>query len=177
MSRIGKHAVEIPSGVTCELRGCEVFVKGKLGELSFRIPQQIKPELSGDKLALHPKQQTKEAISLWGMSRNLVNNLVKGVHQGFVVDLEIEGVGYRASVQGKTLKLQLGFSHDIDFPIPEGVQIRCDKPTQISVSGIDKQQVGQVAAKIKAFRPPEPFKGKGIRLKGEFVPRKQGKKK
>lgn len=177
MSRIGKHAVKIPSGVTCELRGREVFVKGKLGELSLRIPQQVEPELSGDELALRPKQQTKEAISLWGTSRSLVNNLVIGAHQGFVVDLEIEGVGYRASVQGKILKLQLGFSHDVDFPIPEGIQIRCDKPTQISVSGIDKQQVGQVAAKIKAFRPPEPFKGKGIRRKGEFVPRKQGKKK
>ena len=177
MSRIGKHAVDIPSGVTCELREREVFVKGKLGELSFQLPRQVELDLSSDKLTLRPLQETKESRSLWGMSRNVVRNLVTGVHQGFVVDLEIEGVGYRASVQGKTLKLQLGFSHDIDFSIPEDIQIRCDKPTQISVSGIDKQKVGQIAAKIKAFRPPEPFKGKGIRLKGEFVPRKQGKKK
>jgi large subunit ribosomal protein L6 len=177
MSRIGKHAVEVPSGVTCELRGREVFAKGKLGELFFHIPTGIEPELSDGKIFLRPLQKTKEILSLWGTSRNIIKNIVTGVHEGFSVNLEIEGVGYRASVQGRNLKLQLGYSHDIDFPIPEGIQVKCDKPTLMTISGADKQKVGQVAAKIKSYRPPEPFNGKGIRKQGQFILRKQGKKK
>ncbi|MGL5719977.1 MAG: 50S ribosomal protein L6 [Alphaproteobacteria bacterium] len=177
MSRIGKHAIDVPAGVTCELRGREVFVKGKLGELFFQVPSGVEPEFSDGKILFRPMQKTKELISLWGTSRSIVKNIVTGVHEGFSINLEIEGVGYRASVQGKNLKLQLGYSHDVDLPIPEGIQIKCDKPTLVTISGADKQKVGQVAAKIKSYRPPEPFNGKGIRKQGQFILRKQGKKK
>jgi len=130
-----------------------------------------------NQIVVTPKEQTKIARSMWGMQRSLAQNLVTGVSEGFSKELEIQGVGYRANLQGKMLKLQLGYSHDIDFPIPDGIQIECERPTAVKISGIDKQQVGQVAAKIRSFRPPEPYKGKGVRYVGEYIFRKEGKKK
>ena len=177
MSRIGNKPVDVPDGVTIDLANRALTAKGKLGELSMHVVDQVEISHADNQLVVTPKDQSKVSRSMWGMQRSLAHNLVTGVSEGFVKELEIQGVGYRANLQGKTLKLQLGHSHDIDFPIPEGIAIECERPTAIRIKGIDKQQVGQVAAKIRAFRPPEPYKGKGVRYVGEYVFRKEGKKK
>ncbi len=177
MSRVGKHPVVIPSGVDVALVGHEVKVKGKLGELSTMFTDDVVIGIADGLVSVTPSNQGKRAHAMWGTSRSIIDNMVTGVTEGFKVALEIHGVGYRASVEGKTLTLQLGFSHDVKYPMPEGIKIECEKPTQIVVSGIDRQRVGQVAAEIRKFRKPEPYKGKGIRYVGEWVRRKEGKKK
>ncbi|MCK5495019.1 MAG: 50S ribosomal protein L6, partial [Hyphomicrobiaceae bacterium] len=175
MSRIGKQPVMIPSNVTAAITDQEVKVKGPKGELSFTVPQQIKVQKSEAGIEVTLAEETKLARAMWGMSRTLVANLVTGVTEGFEKKLEITGVGYRAAVKGSNLELQLGFSHDVAFAIPDGIQVKCPKPTEIVVTGIDKQKVGQAAAEIRRFRPPEPYKGKGIRYAGEHIIRKAGK--
>jgi large subunit ribosomal protein L6 len=177
MSRIGKKPVAIPGGVTAAVNGQEVKVKGPKGELKHVLVDSIMAKLDQDGVVVTPREDSNEARAMWGMSRTLIANLVAGVTEGFTKKLEITGVGYRAAVQGSNLQLQLGYSHDIAYPIPEGIQVVCLKPTEIVITGIDKQKVGQVAAEIRGFRPPEPYKGKGIRYAGEFILRKEGKKK
>ena len=177
MSRIGKKPVALPGGVTAQLNGQEVKVKGPKGELSHVLVDELIAKLEDDGIEVAMREDTKEARAMWGMSRTMVANLIAGVTEGFTKKLEITGVGYRAAVQGQNLQLQLGYSHDIDFPIPQGIQVQCPKPTDIVVTGIDKQKVGQVAAEIRRFRPPEPYKGKGVRYAGEYILRKEGKKK
>ncbi len=177
MSRVGKHPVVIPSGVDVAIVGQQVKVKGKLGELSAMLTDDVAIDIGDGLVTVKPRNQGKRARSMWGTSRSIIDNMITGVSQGFKVALEIQGVGYRASVAGKTLTLQLGFSHDIEFAMPEGIKIECEKPTQIVVSGIDRQRVGQVAAEIRKYRKPEPYKGKGIRYVDEWVRRKEGKKK
>jgi large subunit ribosomal protein L6 len=177
MSRIGKKPVAIPSGVTAAVNGQEVQVKGPKGVLKHVLVDDIIAKLDQGEIEIAMREDTKVARAMWGMSRTLVANLIAGVTEGFTKKLEITGVGYRASVQGHNVQLQLGYSHDIAYPIPEGIQVVCPKPTEIVVTGIDKQKVGQVAAELRRFRPPEPYKGKGIRYAGEFILRKEGKKK
>ena len=177
MSRIGKKPVPVPSGVTATINGQTVEVKGPKGELSFMLNDNVLAEMKDGGIQVDPRGNSKTARSMWGMSRTMVQNIVTGVSDGFERKLEITGVGYRAQVQGTNLQLALGFSHDVLFPIPEGIDIKCPKPTEIVISGIDKQTVGQVAAEIRKFRPPEPYKGKGVRYAGEFIVRKEGKKK
>jgi large subunit ribosomal protein L6 len=177
MSRVGKNPVAVPDGVQVAVDGQDVSVKGKLGEMAYTVNDEVEVGLDDSSLWVKPRSQTKRARSLWGTSRARLQNLVTGVTQGFTVELEITGVGYRAAVEGKALNLQLGYSHEVKFPIPEGVSIACPTPTQISLTGIDKQQVGQAAAVIRAYRPPEPYKGKGIKYRGEQILRKEGKKK
>jgi large subunit ribosomal protein L6 len=177
MSRIGKKSVAVPSGVTASVDGQNVKMKGPKGELSFVLHQEVSAKLEDGAITVTPRSQEKIARSMWGMSRTMVQNLATGVTTGFERKLEIEGVGYRAAVQGKNLQLSLGYSHEVLYPIPDGIQIACTKPTEITISGINKQQVGQVAAEIRDFRPPEPYKGKGVRYAGEFIFRKEGKKK
>ncbi|MEM8799006.1 MAG: 50S ribosomal protein L6 [Pseudomonadota bacterium] len=177
MSRIGKKPIGVPSGVTVEVKDSELSVKGPKGLLSMALLDQVKVNVEDGQIAVSPVNKTKEARSTWGMQRTLISNLVEGVTSGFTKKLEITGVGYRAQVKGKVLNLQLGFSHDIDFPIPEGVDIKTPDQTTIEISGIDKQKVGQVAAVIRGYRPPEPYKGKGVRYAGEYIFRKEGKKK
>jgi large subunit ribosomal protein L6 len=177
MSRIGKVAVPIPDGVTATLEGQTVTVKGPKGELAVVLVEEVLAKMQEGDIKLAPRDESKRSRSMWGLSRSLVANIVTGVTEGYVKSLEINGVGYRAEVQGKNVKLNLGFSHDVLFPIPEGIDIKCPKPTQIVISGIDKQKVGQVAAEIRRYRKPEPYKGKGIKYVGEYVFRKEGKKK
>src|SRR3982075_1998028 len=177
MSRIGKKAVAIPSGVPASVEGQTVKMKGPKGALEFVLPKEVSAKMDKAGIQIDPRDETKRARSMWGTSRTLVANLVTGVTKGFERRLEITGVGYRASVQGKNLQIALGYSHDIVHAIPDGITIVTPKPTEIVVTGIDKQQVGQVAANIRDYRPPEPYKGKGIRFAGEFIFRKQGKKK
>jgi large subunit ribosomal protein L6 len=177
MSRIGKKPVAIPGGVTAAIDGQEVKVKGPKGELRHVLVDQVIAKSGEDGIEIAMREDTKEARAMWGMSRTLVANLVTGVTDGFTKKLEITGVGYRAAVQGQALQLQLGHSHDINYAIPKGIEVKCPKPTEIEISGIDKQQVGQVAAEIRRFRPPEPYKGKGVRYAGEYILRKEGKKK
>lgn len=177
MSRIGKKPVPIPSGVTASVDGQQVAVKGPKGELKHVLVDEVIAKLEDGSIEVAPRDETQAARAMWGMSRTLVANLVTGVTEGFTKKLEITGVGYRAAVQGSNVQLQLGYSHDILFPIPEGIQVQCLKPTEIVITGIDKQKVGQVAAEIRRFRPPEPYKGKGVRYAGEFILRKEGKKK
>jgi len=177
MSRIGKKPVTIPGGVTASVDGQQVKVKGPKGELSHVLVDEVIAKTGEDGIEIAMREDTKEARAMWGMSRTLVANLVTGVTEGFSKTLEITGVGYRAALQGQNLQLQLGFSHDVLYPIPQGIQVQCPKPTEIVVSGIDKQQVGQVAAEIRRYRPPEPYKGKGVRYAGEYILRKEGKKK
>jgi large subunit ribosomal protein L6 len=177
MSRIGKKPVAIPAGVTAKIDGQLVSVKGGKGTLSFAAPEDVTVFLGEGGIEVSPRNETKRARALWGMSRSMVNNLVIGVSKGFERKLEITGVGYKAAVSGKNLQLSLGFSHDVSFPIPEGIAIVAPKPTEVAISGIDKRQVGQVAAEIRALRPPEPYKGKGVKYAGEFIFRKEGKKK
>lgn len=178
MSRIGKHPVAVPSGVTVAVEGQRVSAKGKLGELSAQLPPEVSVVLEDGRVTVAPRdKEEKRARAMWGMSRSLVQNLVKGVSEGYTRKLEISGVGYRAAVEGKILNLQLGYSHDIKFAIPEDVKIVCDSPTAITISGADKQRVGQIAAEIRAFRKPEPYKGKGVKYAEERILRKEGKKK
>jgi large subunit ribosomal protein L6 len=177
MSRVGKNPVRIPEGVMVEIAGQNITAKGKLGELSLILSDEVEVGKDGDQIWVKPRNEELLAQKLWGTSRGLINNLISGVNEGFERNLEINGVGYRAQVQGKELIMQLGFSHEIRFPIPEGIDIKCSDQTHISIRGADKQLVGQTVAKIRAFRPPEPYKGKGIRREGEYVFRKEGKKK
>ena len=177
MSRIGKYPVAIPQGVTVEVAGSTITAKGKLGTLKLPVSGEVIAAVQDGKVVVKPKTETKRARVHWGTTRALVNNMVTGVSKGFTKNLEIEGVGYRAAVQGKNLVLQLGYSHDVTFPIPEDVKIACERPTAISISGADKQRVGQIAAVLRAFRKPEPYKGKGIKYAAEQIRRKEGKKK
>jgi large subunit ribosomal protein L6 len=177
MSRIGKRPVELPSGVTAAVSGQTVEVKGPKGTRSFTATDDVDVKLEENLIRVAPRGPSKRARQQWGMTRTQVANLVTGVTEGFRKELAITGVGYRAQVLDKVLKLQLGYSHDVEYAIPEGIEVVCAKPTEISVSGIDQQQVGQVAAEIRAWRKPEPYKGKGVRYKGEYIFRKEGKKK
>ncbi|HVI27536.1 50S ribosomal protein L6 [Hansschlegelia sp.] len=177
MSRIGKKPVDVPSGVTAAVDGQNIKVKGPKGELAFRAHDDVVVEFKDGKISVQPREDTKRARSMWGMSRTMVQNLVTGVTTGFEKKLEISGVGYRAAVQGKNLVLALGYSHDVVYPIPDGIQIVAGKPTELTVSGVERQRVGQVAAEIRDFRRPEPYKGKGVKYAGEFIFRKEGKKK
>lgn len=177
MSRIGKKAVPVPTGVTANIEGQTVKVKGPKGALQLVLPDDVVIKMEEGAVKVDPRNETKRARSMWGTSRTLVSNLITGVTKGFEQKLEIVGVGYRASVQGKNLQLALGYSHDVVYPIPEGIAITTPKPTEVLIAGIDKQKVGQVAAEIRAFRPPEPYKGKGVKYAGEYIFRKEGKKK
>ena len=177
MSRIGKKPVAIPAGVTAKLEGQSIAVKGAKGELNFTAPEEVAITVEGNVIHVNPLRQDKRSRALWGMTRAQVQNLVLGVTKGFEKKLEINGVGYKAAVAGKNLQLSLGYSHDVVYPIPAGVTITAPKPTEITVAGIDKRQVGQIAAEIRAFRGPEPYKGKGVKYEGEFIFRKEGKKK
>jgi large subunit ribosomal protein L6 len=177
MSRIGKNPVEVPEGVTVDIAGQLVTAKGKLGELSTTLVNEVEVSREDNLISVSPKDDSVMARKMWGTTRSNIHNMVVGVSEGFSKDLEISGVGYRAQVQGKELVLQLGFSHDVKHPIPEGIDIKCADQTHISVSGIDKQKVGQTAAVIRSYRPPEPYKGKGVRYAGEYIIRKEGKKK
>jgi len=177
MSRIGKKAVTIPSGVTANVEGQTVKMKGPKGALELVLPAEVKATLDKGSIKVDPRNETKRARAMWGTSRTLVSNLVAGVTKGFERKLEINGVGYRAAVQGKNLQIALGYSHDVVYPIPAGIAITTPKPTEVLISGIDRQKVGQVAAEIRAFRRPEPYKGKGVKYAGEYIFRKEGKKK
>jgi large subunit ribosomal protein L6 len=177
MSRIGKKAVAVPAGVTASVEGQTVTMKGPKGALQFVVPDDIIVKMDKGTVKVDPRSETKRALAMWGTSRTLVANLIAGVTKGFEEKLEITGVGYRATLQGKNLQIALGFSHDIIYPIPDGITIATPKPTEIVVTGIDKQKVGQVAAEIRGFRPPEPYKGKGVKYAGEYIFRKEGKKK
>ncbi|HUO99892.1 MAG TPA: 50S ribosomal protein L6 [Rhizomicrobium sp.] len=177
MSRVGNSPVTVPAGVTIQLNGRKLSAKGKLGELHIDVSEQVEAKVEGGKVVFAPVNDSKKARMMWGTTRNLVRNMVTGVSQGFRKNLEISGVGYRAAVQGKTLQLQLGYSHDVNFPIPDDVTIKCEKPTAITITGRDKQRVGQIAAEIRAYREPEPYKGKGIKYDTETILRKEGKKK
>ncbi len=177
MSRIGKQPIDLPGGVTAAISGQTVEVKGPKGTRSFTATDDVDVTIGDNVIRIAPRGSSKRARQQWGMARTQVANLVTGVTEGFKKELEITGVGYRAQLLGKVLKLQLGYSHDVEYAIPDGVEVVCAKPTEISISGIDQQRVGQVAAEIRAWRKPEPYKGKGIRYKGEYIFRKEGKKK
>ena len=177
MSRIGKKPVAIPAGVTARLDGQSIAVKGAKGELEFTAPNEVRVTIDGGVIHVAPHGEDKRARAMWGTARARIQNLVAGVTKGFEKKLEISGVGYKAAVAGKNLQLSLGYSHDVVFPIPTGVTIATPKPTEITIAGIDKRQVGQVAAEIRAFRRPEPYKGKGVKYADEFIFRKEGKKK
>ena len=177
MSRIGKKAVPVPAGVTVNVAGQNVSVKGPKGELKMALVEHVLAKLEDGQVKVDPRDQTKLARSCWGMSRTMISNMIKGVTEGYSRSLEISGVGYRAAIQGKSLQLNLGYSHDVAYPVPEGIEIKTPKPTEIVITGIDKQRVGQVAAEIREFRGPEPYKGKGVKYAGERIFRKEGKKK
>jgi len=177
MSRIGKKPVVVPAGVTAKVDGQLVSVKGAKGQLEFLVPDEVSVTQQDNAIKVDPRSDSKRARTLWGTARARVNNIVVGVTKGFEKKLEISGVGYRAAVQGKNLQLALGYSHDVNFPIPAGITIVTPKPTEITISGIDKQLVGQIAAEIRALRGPEPYKGKGVKYVDEFIFRKEGKKK
>ena len=177
MSRIGLNPVAIPDGVTVDIIGRQMTAKGKLGEQSLTFVDEVEPSLDGDQLNVKPTSDTVKARSLWGTYRSLAQNLVIGVSEGFTRVLDINGVGYRAAIQGKSLNLQLGHSHDINFPIPDDIKIDCPTQTEVVITGVDKQLVGSIAAKIRSFRPPEPYKGKGVKYREEQIVRKEGKKK
>ncbi|MGB0507183.1 MAG: 50S ribosomal protein L6 [Pikeienuella sp.] len=177
MSRIGKKPIEMPGGVSASVSGQTIEVKGPKGTRSFTATDDVTISVDGQAVSVTPRGLSKRSRQQWGMTRTQVQNLVIGVSDGFKKELEIQGVGYRATLQGKSLKLALGYSHDVVYEVPEGIEIKAPKPTEIEITGIDQQQVGQVAAEIRRWRKPEPYKGKGIRYKGEFVFRKEGKKK
>ncbi|MCY4478508.1 MAG: 50S ribosomal protein L6 [Rhodospirillales bacterium] len=177
MSRVGKNPVSVPDGVEVTIDGAAVAVKGKLGSLRATIAPEVSAQVDNGQVSVTARGDDKRSRQMWGLTRSIINNMVVGVSQGFHKDLQIEGVGYRAAVEGKTLTLDLGYSHRIRYPIPDGIEIACERPTAIRVTGYDRQAVGQVAAEIRAFRKPEPYKGKGIRYVGEYVRRKEGKKK
>lgn len=177
MSRVGKNPVKLVDGVTAEINGQTVKVKGKLGELTMQVHDSVAAKLENGEIVVSPRDDSRETRALWATMRNLIKNMVQGVSAGYTKVLEIQGVGYRANLQGSNLNLQLGFSHDINFPIPDGIKMAVEKQTKITITGIDKQQVGQVAADIYRMKPPEPYKGKGIRYEGQQILRKEGKKK
>ena len=177
MSRIGKKPVELPAGVSASVSGQTIEVKGPKGTRSFKATDDVTMTVDGNTVTVEPRGKSKRARQQWGMSRTMVANLATGVSEGFKKELELSGVGYRAQMQGNTLKLSLGYSHDVNFEVPEGITVTAPKPTDVIVEGIDEQQVGQVAANIRAWRKPEPYKGKGIKYKGEYIFRKEGKKK
>lgn len=177
MSRVGKYPVEIPQGVQVALSGGLLTVKGKLGELKLPLTDQVETRVEGNKVVTAPRGNARAARMMWGTTRANIANMVRGVSAGYSRSMEITGTGYRAAVQGKNLVLNLGFSHDVVFPIPDGIRITCERPTAVKVEGTDKRLVGQVAAEIRGFRPPEPYKGKGVRYADETIRRKEGKKK
>ncbi|MBV9827027.1 MAG: 50S ribosomal protein L6 [Alphaproteobacteria bacterium] len=177
MSRIGKNPVEIPQGVQIDMAGQTLTAKGRNGTLSLVVSNEVDATIADGSVTIAPKDESTRARAMWGTTRALVNNMVIGVSTGFTRNLEINGVGYRAAVQGSNLNLQLGYSHDIVYPIPSDVKIACERPTAIAITGADRQRVGQIAAEIRAFRPPEPYKGKGIKYADETIRRKEGKKK
>ena len=177
MSRIGKRPVPVPKGVTANVSGQKVTVKGPKGELSLVLVNEVRPELTADGISVTPVDETKRARSMWGMQRTLVQNLMVGVTDGYKRGLEIHGVGYRAALKGQGVQMLVGLSHDVLHPIPAGIKVEIPKPTEIMISGIDKQKVGQLAAELRHYRPPEPYQGKGVRYQGEFILRKEGKKK
>ncbi|MEZ5791525.1 MAG: 50S ribosomal protein L6 [Nitratireductor sp.] len=177
MSRIGKKPVEVPAGVTASVDGQTVTAKGPKGELKFVVNDEVLVKMENGAVSVDPRDQSKDARSKWGMSRTMINNIFTGVKDGFEKKLEINGVGYRAAMQGKNLQLSLGFSHEVIYQVPEGVTVACPKPTEIVVTGIDKQKVGQAAAEIREYRGPEPYKGKGVKYADETIFRKEGKKK
>lgn len=177
MSRVGQLPVKVPSGVDVVVDGKSITAKGKLGRLSYQATDDVVVSLDQGNIVVRLADETSKTRAMWGTTRSRIQAIVTGVSEGFSKTLEINGVGYRAAVQGNALNLQLGFSQDIKFPIPEGISIKCEKPTSIAISGADKQKVGQVAAEIRAFRPPEPYKGKGVKYSDEIIRRKEGKKK
>jgi large subunit ribosomal protein L6 len=177
MSRIGKKPVNVPAGVTAKVTGQSILVKGGKGELSFTAPDNVSVALAEGKIVVMPRNDSTQARAMWGTTRSIVNSLMIGVSKGFERKLEITGVGYKAVVSGQSVRLSLGYSHDVTFPIPAGIAIAAPKPTELLVTGIDKRQVGQTAAEIRALRPPEPYKGKGVKYADEFIFRKEGKKK
>ena len=177
MSRVGKKPVSVPSGVTANVQGQTISVKGPKGTLSLVASDRVTVAMDKGSISVDPKDESKEARAMWGTVRANLNNIVTGVTKGFERKLEITGVGYRAAVQGKNLQLALGYSHDVVYAIPEGIAVVTPKPTEIVISGIDRKKVGQVAAEIRAYRPPEPYKGKGVKYSDEFIFRKEGKKK
>jgi large subunit ribosomal protein L6 len=177
MSRVGKYPVALPQGVTAEVKGGQIAVKGKMGNLALAVPAEVEVKVAEGKIAVSMHEESQRARILWGTTRNNINNMVKGVTEGYKQVLEIDGVGFRAAVTGKDLVLQIGFSHEVKYPIPEGIAMKVDKQTIITITGIDKQKVGQVSAEIRGFKKPEPYKGKGIKYEGERIRRKEGKKK
>ena len=177
MSRVGKYPVPVPTGVQVALQGRTVTAKGKLGELKLDLTDEVDVEIANNQVAVKPRRDDRRSRTMWGTTRSLINGMCIGVSTGFTKSMEITGTGYKAAVSGKDLVLNLGYSHEIRYSIPAGITITSEKPTQISVSGIDKQLVGQVAAEIRSYRRPEPYKGKGVRYEGEYVRRKEGKKK
>ncbi|WP_422012814.1 50S ribosomal protein L6 [Reyranella sp.] len=177
MSRVGKNPVVIPAGVTIELKGQHLKAKGKRGELQLVVHDDVLVAKEGEGLVFKPRNDSRRARMQWGTARNLASNVVRGVSDGFTINLEINGVGYRAAADAKMLKMQLGFSHDVEIPIPAGIEIKAVKPTEIAITGSDRQRVGQIAAEIRSLRPPEPYKGKGIKYSTETIRRKEGKKK
>jgi large subunit ribosomal protein L6 len=177
MSKVGKKPVDVPAGVTPRVEGQNVSMKGPKGELTFRVPDDVAVVLEGNQITVSPRTETRQARALWGTSRAQLNNIATGVSKGFEKKLEINGVGYKAAAQGKSVNLSLGYSHEVIYTVPAGITVATPKPTEIVISGIDRQQVGQVAAEIRAYRGPEPYKGKGVKYEGEFIFRKEGKKK
>jgi large subunit ribosomal protein L6 len=177
MSRVGKYPVTVPQGVQVALQGRTVVAKGRLGELSLDLTDEVEVTIEPGKVAVSPRRDDRRSRTMWGTTRSLINSMVTGVSTGFVKSMEINGTGYRAAVQGKDLVLNLGFSHEVRYPIPPGIKITCERPTAVKVEGADKRQVGQVAAEIRAYRGPEPYKGKGVRYENEQILRKEGKKK
>ncbi len=177
MSRIGKKAISVPSGVNVTLAGQSVTVKGPKGQLAYTAPEEIEVAQADGQLTFTPREESQRANAMWGLSRTLVSNMVQGVTEGYSETLELVGVGYRAALKGQALSMSLGFSHDVDVPPPEGITFVVPRPVEIRISGVDKQAVGEIAAKIRRLRPPEPYKGKGVRYQGEKVRRKEGKKK
>jgi large subunit ribosomal protein L6 len=177
MSRVGKYPVEVPAGVQVAIAGGILTAKGKLGELKLALTDQVDATVDGNKVSVAPRSKESQSRMMWGTTRALIQNMVKGVSDGFSKTLEITGTGYRAAVQGPNLEINLGFSHPVVYPVPAGIKISCERPTSIKVEGVDKRLVGQVASEIRAFRPPEPYKGKGARYSDEVIRRKEGKKK
>ena len=177
MSRVGKYPVEIPAGVQVAIAGRTLSAKGKLGELKLDLTEHVEATVEGNKVTVRPRGNERQARMMWGTTRALVANMVKGVSEGYSKSMEITGTGFRAAVQGNNLVMNLGYSHDVVYPVPEGIKITCQRPTAVKVEGIDKRQVGQVASEIRGFRGPEPYKGKGVRYSDEVIRRKQGKKK
>ena len=177
MSRVGKYPVPVPAGVTVALQGRTVIAKGKLGELKLDLTDEVDVEVGAAGVAVNPRGESTRQRTMWGTTRSLINGMVVGVSTGFTKSMEINGTGYRAAVQGSDLVLSLGYSHEIRYPVPKGIKITCEKPTTVKVEGADKRQVGQVAAEIRGYRGPEPYKGKGVRYDNEVILRKEGKKK